>query len=229
MVNVINIKQKVQVVIINQIKFFIRFFISKKLFYLFINMSAKSTSIGDLPNVNSNDKDEDQETMMVNSILKEIENDDDIDNSESAINYTIDTSQIPPKINEQIPTREMIEETTREMFQPMKVEPQVNISNNLMEHEVPEEIVDKKGLSNFFTEEPKEKNMESITDKIINKSKHAGIILVLFIILTLPQLNKVVLKFLPKMAIEGPQMSVLGNILKGVLLALIYMGVSFLL
>ena len=90
-------------------------------------------------------------------------------------------------------------------------------------------LITVKGLSNFFTEEPKEKNMESITDKIINKSKHAGIILVLFIILTLPQLNKVVLKFLPKMAIEGPQMSVLGNILKGVLLALIYMGVSFLL
>ena len=197
-------------------------------------MSAKSTSIGDLPNVNSNDKEGDQETMMVNSILKEIENDDDIDNSESAINYTIDTSQIPPKINEQIPTREMIEETTREIFQqpmpePMKVEPRVNISNNLMEAEIPEEIVDKKGLSNFLTDEPKEKNMESITHKIISKSKHSGIILILFIILTLPQLNKIILKFLPKMAIEGPQMSVFGNILKGVLLALIYMGVSFLL
>jgi len=197
-------------------------------------MSAKSTSIGDLPNVNSNDKDEDQETMMVNSILKEIENDDDIDNSESAINYTIDTAQIPPKINEQIPTREIIEETTREIFnqpipEPMKVEPRVNISNNLMEAEIPEEIVDKKGLSNFLTDEPKAKNMESMMDKIISKSKHAGIILILFIILTLPQLNKIILKFLPKMAIEGPQMSILGNILKGVLLALIYMGVSFLL
>jgi len=197
-------------------------------------MSAKSTSIGDLPNVNSNDKEGDQETMMVNSILKEIENDDDIDNSESAINYTIDTSQIPPKINEQIPTREMIEETTREIFQqpmpePMKVEPRVNISNNLMEAEIPEEIVDKKGLSNFLTDEPKAKNMESLTDKIISKSKHSGIILILFIILTFPQLNKIILKFLPKMAIEGPQMSILGNILKGVLLALIYMGVSFLL
>jgi len=193
-------------------------------------MSVKSTSIGDLPNVNSNEKDDDQETMMVNSILKEIENDDDIDNSESAINYTIDTAQIPPKINEQIPTREMIEETTREIFnQPMKVEPKVNISNNLMEEEIPEEIVDKKGLSNFLTDEPKEKNMESIINKIISKSKHAGIILILFIILTLPQLNKIILKFLPKMAVEGPQMSILGNILKGVLLALIYMGVSFLL
>lgn len=197
-------------------------------------MSAKSTSIGDLPNVNSNDKDGDQETMMVNSILKEIENDDDIDNSESAINYTIDTSQIPPKINEQIPTREMIEETTREIFQqpmpePMKVEPRVNISNNLMEAENHMEDIDKKGLSNFLTDEPKAKNMESMTDKIISKTKHAGIILILFIILTLPQLNKIILKFLPKMAIEGPQMSILGNILKGVLLALIYMGVSFLL
>jgi hypothetical protein len=197
-------------------------------------MSVKSTSIGDLPNINSNDKDDDQETMMVNSILKEIENDDDIDNSESALNYTIDTSQIPPKINEQMPTREIIEETTREMFnqnisEPIKVEPQINISNNLMEEENHIEDIDKKGLSNFFTNEPKEKNIESITDKIISKSKYALIILVLFIILTLPQLNKIILKFLPKMAIEGPQMSIFGNLLKGILLALIYMGVSFLL
>ena len=61
-------------------------------------MSAKSTSIGDLPNISSGENsDIDQETMMVNSILQEIENDDDIDTSENAINYAIDTSQIPPK------------------------------------------------------------------------------------------------------------------------------------
>ena len=80
-------------------------------------MSSKSTSIGDLPNVSSGENsDIDQETMMVNSILQEIENDDDIDTSENAINYAIDTSQIPPQIHEQLPTKQIIEETAKEIF-----------------------------------------------------------------------------------------------------------------
>ena len=95
-------------------------------------MTAKSTSIGDLPNIDSSETQDDQETMMVNSILKEIENDDDIDTSENAINYTIDTSQIPPKINEQLPTKEIIEETTREIFrEPIIEEPIIKHLNQL--------------------------------------------------------------------------------------------------
>ena len=194
-------------------------------------MTSKSTSIGDLPNVTSTSDGDDQETMMVNSILQEIENDDDIDTSENAINYAIDTSQIPPKIHEQMPTKEIIEETTKEIFQnpiihePIKVE-QPNVSNNLMEEETPTIEVNKKEVTDLLS---KDKNIESLTDKIIKKSKYAGIILVLFVILTLPQLNKLILKFLPKMAVEGQQVSVLCNLLKGVLLALIYFGLSFVL
>ena len=199
-------------------------------------MTSKSTSIGDLPNVASNGEGDDQETMMVNSILQEIENDDDIDTSENAINYSIDTSQIPPKIHEQMPTREIIEETTKELFQqpiihePVKVEPTINVSNNvsnnIMEEDTPVVEVNKKEVFDLLS---KDKNIESLTDKIIKKSKYAGIILVLFVILTLPPLNKLILKFLPKMTVEGPQVSVLCNILKGVLLALIYFGLSFVL
>ena len=194
-------------------------------------MTSKSTSIGDLPNVSSNGEGDEQETLMVNSILQEIENDDDIDTSENVMNYSIDTSQIPPKIHEQMPTKEIIQETARELFQnpiihePVKIE-QPNISNNLMEETLYDTEVNKKEVSNLLS---KEENVESLTDKIIKKSKYAGIILVLFVILTLPQLNKLILKFLPKMAVEGPQVSVLCNILKGVLLALIYFGLSFVL
>ena len=107
-------------------------------------MTAKSTSIGDLPNIDSSETQDDQETMMVNSILKEIENDDDIDTSENAINYTIDTSQIPPKINEQLPPKKLQRKQKKIFREPIieepiieASEPIVNVSNNLMENELP--------------------------------------------------------------------------------------------
>jgi len=197
-------------------------------------MASKSTSIGDLPNVASSGNDtEDQETMMVNSILQEIENDDDINTSESAINYSMDTSQIPPKINESLPTKQIIEETAKEIFQkpvihqPIIEEPKVNINNNLMENDNSTQEVNKNEIKELLSKNEKEIKSESLTTKIINKSKYAGIILVLFVILTMPKLNKIIVKFLPKMAVEGPQLSILGNILKGVLLALIYFGLTF--
>jgi hypothetical protein len=195
-------------------------------------MTSKSTSIGDLPNVASNGEGDEQETLMVNSILQEIENDDDIDTSENTLNYAMDTSQIPPKIHEQMPTREIIEETTKELFrnpiihEPVKIETPINVSNNLMEDNISDMEVNKKEVTGLLS---KDKNVEPLTDKIIKISKYAGIILVLFVILTLPQLNKLILKFLPKMTVEGPQVSVLCNLLKGVLLALIYFGLSFVL
>jgi hypothetical protein len=184
-------------------------------------MSAKSTSIGDLPNVESTNSNDDEETMMVNSILKEIENDDNIDNSEQAINYTIDTSQIPPKINEQIPTKEMIQETTNEIFnQPQQY--------NIMSNEEPIEEIKKEDLKDFLNEDkPIEKNIETLTNIILNKGKYALIIFILFIILSSNQLNKLIVNFLPKMRIEGVQVSLLGNILKGIILALLYFGLSF--
>jgi len=190
-------------------------------------MTSKSTSIGDLPTMEPNNEiSNDEETMMVNSILKEIENADDIDNSEHAINYTIDTSQIPPKINEEIPTKEMIQETAKEIFNrplQMEVAPQIPMVN-----EEPILEVNKKEINSLLNNEPENnKNIESLTNKLINKGKYASIILVLVIIFNIPQFNKMILKFLPKMAVEGPQVSIFGTVLKAFLIALIYFGLSF--
>ena len=131
-------------------------------------MSAKSTSIGDLPNVESNNSNDDEETMMVNSILKEIENDDNIDNSEQAINYTIDTAQIPPKINEQIPSREMIQETANEIFNQPMPEPPQQKQYNVMENEEPVQEINSEELKGFLNDQPVEKNIETITKVVKN-------------------------------------------------------------
>ena len=193
-------------------------------------MTAKSTSIGDLPNVDSNEIRDDQETLMVNSILKEIENDDDIDTSENTINYTIDTSQIPPKINEQLPTKEIIEETTREIFREHIIEepiiqvqePNLNVSNNIMENELPP-IEEKK------IEEKKEDKSENLTNRIIKQARNGSIIFVLFILLSLPQVNKILVKSIPKMASNAPQISTLGILFKAIFVTIFYSVNTFIL
>ena len=196
-------------------------------------MSSKSTSIGDLPNINSGEtSDIDQETMMVNSILQEIENDDDIDTSENSINYAIDTSQIPPKIHEHLPTKQIIEETAKELFQnsivhePVNKETQINVSQNLMEEDNQTEEIDKNEIKQILS---KDSNTNTLTNKIISISKYSAIILVLFLILTSKQVNSLFIKFLPKMRVEAPQISLLGNLLKGLILVIIYAGLSFVL
>ena len=191
-------------------------------------MTAKSTSIGDLPNVDSNEMRDDQETLMVNSILKEIENDDDIDTSENTINYTIDTSQIPPKINEQLPTKEIIEETTREIFREPIIEepiiqlqePILNVSNNIMENELPP-IEEKK------IEEKNEDKSDNLTNRIIKQARNGGIIFVLFILLSLPQVNKILVKSIPKLASNAPQISTLGIVFKAIFVTIIYSVITF--
>ena len=56
-------------------------------------MASQSTSISDLPRAESNSNEDIQESMMVNSILQDIENDEDLnDLNEESLNYTIDTS-----------------------------------------------------------------------------------------------------------------------------------------
>jgi len=189
-------------------------------------MTAKSTSIGDLPNVDSNEIRDDQETLMVNSILKEIENDDDIDTSENAINYTIDTSQIPPKINEQLPTKEIIEETTRELFrepiieEPIIQEPILNVSNNIMENELPP-IEEKK------VDEKNEDKSDNLTSKIIKHTRNCCIIFILFVLFSLPQVNKILIKSIPKLTSNAPQISTLGILFKAIFLTIIYSVITF--
>ena len=80
-------------------------------------MASQSTSISDLQRTDSNSNEDMQESMMVNSILQDIENDEDLnDVNEESLQYTIDASQIPPQIGNELPSKEEIQETTNNIF-----------------------------------------------------------------------------------------------------------------
>lgn len=197
---------------------------------------SKSTSINELPK-NENNSEDIQESMMVNSILKEIENEEDLnDENEDTLNYTMDTSQIPPKINNEIPTKEIIENATREIFN------EVNTENNIEEKEDTREI--NNFLNNSENKEKKENNInilkddndeksklipdiDNVTKNIRNKIISPIVILVLFVLLNLQKINNIIVKYLPKMANPQGGVNIIGNILKGLVISVVVFIISF--
>ena len=73
-----------------------------------------------MPKNDSQNEQDIQESMMVNSILKEIENEEEVlnDENEDSMNYVMDTSQIPLK-SQEMPTPEMIKALRRKIFSKM--------------------------------------------------------------------------------------------------------------
>lgn len=192
---------------------------------------SKSTSISDLPINNSNDVDNSDEAMMVNSILQEIEQEDESLNDENldSLNYVMDTSQVPPKINNEIPTPEMIKSVTQEIFEPKQVIPPVE-SREEPKKEEQEQI--RKVLED---KEPKKEthklSMLKDIDGILNlvKKKIVGpvVVLVLFMVLAHPKINKILIKTLPKLANFKGEINNMGNFIKGLIISVILFIVSF--
>lgn len=195
---------------------------------------SKSTSVNDLPKQESNNEDV-EESMMVNSILQQIENEEEVlnDENEDSLNYTMDISQIPPKINEQIPNKEMIEEATKDIFEQANQEVMDALQNKeVVEENIPlvDELTESPSLVNTKNETNKinlSPDVDDIMDRIIKSVKIPILVLVLFMILTLPQINKVIIKFLPKLSNNSGDVNILGNLLKGLILSLIVFGSSF--
>ena len=187
---------------------------------------SKSTSINDLPKNDSNTSEDVQESMMVNSILKEIENEEEVlnDENEDSMKYVMDTSQIPPKIQNEIPTKEMIESMTQDIYQNNDVNSIVEETVN----EVNEEEKEKKEIKNLLKEEknevrpaPSKMRMIGNIDDLMNNIKKRAVgpivIFVLFVTLTHKKVNDILFKVLPKTKTITGQINTLGNVIKACL------------
>jgi hypothetical protein len=181
-------------------------------------MANNSTPISDLPKTDNQSNDS-QESMMVNSILQDIENDEDInDTNEESLNYTVDTSQIPPKIGNELPSMETIKETTQTIFN------QPPTGSELMESQ-PSELDDflNKKLEDKPVEIVKEsKKEDNILDKIKNILPLLCVVVLFFFLLSLPVLNKLIIKLIPKLSNNG-EISILGIFLKTIIMGLVYL------
>ena len=193
-----------------------------------------STSINDLPQSADPTNDENiNENMMVNSILKEIENDEDINNeNEDSLNYVMDSSQIPPKIDNQIPTQEMIQKVSEDIFKNNMInESSVDTreSNNDMLDNTNEKDFEKEKKTENNDIKIKTKdlvgNVDNMMSNILNNVKGPIIIFILFMIISIPQLNNLIIKILPKLGTNG-NINMLGNALKGLVISIIYFILS---
>jgi len=183
-------------------------------------MASNSTPIGDLPRTdeNANIHENEEENMMVNSILKDIENDNEIDNTnDDSLNYTIDTSQIPPKIGNELPSVETIQETTKTIFNEPEPTPEyLSESNNEKTSEIDDFLNQKINDTNKIQSEE-----FGIIDKI-KQNMFTGIILFIsFFIISLPFLNSLVIKYIPKLTSNG-EISLLCILIKSIIITFIY-------
>lgn len=190
----------------------------------------KSTSINDLPKVEgSAEPTQDmEETLMVNSILKDLENEEDLsDTNQDTLNYSVDASQIPPTVGNTLPTREMIIENTQNIFSEEKNDNEKNIN----EQEDNSNDIDN-FLKNKIEDLPlngkdKEDKNDNLVDIIISKIKYPIIVVVLFFILSQPKLDKLLIKLLPKLGNLGGHINMLGILLKSVLAGLVTFASSY--
>ena len=190
-------------------------------------MASQSTSISDLQRTDSNSNDAIQESMMVNSILQDIENDEDLnDVNEESLQYTIDTSQIPPKIGMELPTREEIQETTNNIFnddfpipndfnQPEKNNDIDEFLNNKLQEE--DKVNDKENDKDKYKE-----NDKTLINTIQDLLPIIIIIMITFFILSLPQLNRLIVRYIPKLSTEG-NISILCIIIKALILGIVHL------
>ena len=187
-------------------------------------MASQSTSIADLPRTDGSASTEDiQESMMVNSILQDIENDEDLnDLNEESLNYTIDTSQIPPKIGNELPSVETIQETTDSIFND-----DFSMDNNYSE---PDSEPESNEIDDFLNtkleetkEEPKKEEVElTILEKVEKQVPVLVVVVISFIILSLPKLNSIIVRFIPRLSSEGG-ISFVGILLKSLIMGIIYL------
>ena len=188
-------------------------------------MSSQSTSISDLPRTEQGSNEDIQESMMVNSILQDIENDDEPnDVNEDSLQYSIDTSQIPPKIGNELPSVETIQETTNTIFN------EVPTGEELMNSPPPENDIDE--FLNKKLSEPVETNVEkeekTILQSLEEKLPTFFIIIVSFFLLSLRPLNDFIVRLIPRLNVDG-QLSLTGIFFKSLIMGLIYLGSSFIL
>jgi hypothetical protein len=191
---------------------------------------SKSTSISDLPKTNNSEDANSQEAMMVNSILQEIEQEDESLNDENvdSLNYVMDTSQIPPKIENKMPTPEMIQSVTNEIFQASDEMPPVETIAKVdkkQEEEI-KKVLEEKPEPKMNKLGPL-KDIDGFMTNIKKKIIGPVVIMILFLILTHTKVNNLIIKILPKLGNVNGNTNNLGNFMKSLLLGLVYFILSW--
>jgi hypothetical protein len=147
------------------------------------------------------------DSQLVEDILKEMgdspgaEQMSNINNQ--AFHYTMDSSQVPP--TKYIPPN------------PIPEMNEINYTQKMMMEQQPNNLLAKIGIN---------LNGESIKEKITKNMKYPFLVFVLCFIISLPEFNRFLFGFFPKLLLESGQISIGGIILKSFIGMLVFVIVS---
>lgn len=147
------------------------------------------------------------DSQLVEDILKEMgdspgaEQMSDINNQ--AFHYTMDRSQVPP--NKYVPP---------------------NPNSEMNENNYTQKIMMEQQPNNFLAQIGINLNSESVKEKITKNMKYPLLVFVLCFIISLPEFNRFLFGFCPKLLLESGQISIGGIILKSFIGMLVFIIVS---
>ena len=174
------------------------------------SMSMNSNDIPILVNNNINMSNQPSESQLVEDILKEMGESPGMEQqtniNSQALQYAMDSSQVPAY-------KQM---DTNEYFQPM------NPNNNYSEKMVHQQLNNNGLLSQIGINI----SGESLKDKIMKNFKFPILVFILSFIISLPEFNRFLFSFMPRLLLESGQVSIGGVLMKACVGMLLFIIVA---
>jgi len=147
------------------------------------------------------------ESQLVEDILKEMGDSPGMDQQSNinsqALQYTMDSSQVPAYKQNQ----------NNEVLQP------INHYNNYSEKMINEQ---EKLNSGMFSQMGINLNSESIKDKFMKNIKYPLLVFIISFIISLPEFNRFLFGFFPRLLLESGQVSIGGVFMKSIVAMLLF-------
>lgn len=173
--------------------------------------SMNSNDMPILENNNVNMFNQPSETQLVEDILKEMGNSPGMEQqtniNSQALQYAMDSSQVPAY-------KQM---DTNEPFQPMTT------NNNYSEKMVHQQLNNNGLLSQIGINI----SGESLKEKIMKNFKYPILVFILSFIISLPEFNRFLFSFFPRLLLESGQVSIGGVLMKSFVGMLLFIIIAF--
>jgi hypothetical protein len=167
-----------------------------------------STSLNDLPMPGNQmpQQMQEQQQFDLNSMIDEASKQqtggnfqEDTNLSANALQYQLDSSQIPQH----------------------GPNPNMQMNSNMQEHYM------QQGMEPMYEYEMEPEKELTLRERLTNEIKLPLIVAILFVVLSLPQFNQVLTRFMPRFLAETGELNMMGLLAKAFIIAILIFGIKF--
>jgi hypothetical protein len=193
-------------------------FLDKYIFIAFFYKMSQSTPINQIRrNEQSSGNNQSNDNQLIDDILREMGESPGLDNqgdiNVNSLQYTMDSSQVPPERLAHSKFDEMSKNMNQEMENQLADPLQTNISNSSNIPEKTDNLLNNINL--------KLNGSFDLKSRIINFIKIPVVVFITTLIFGLPQVNRFIFKFLPRLLHESGQITMGGILLKSFIMTII--------